>query len=160
MVDEIQISPDQTKAERYASLISQIDALLDDSGKTANLGNLMAALKAGMSFWWIGLYEVSGDSLVLGIFQGPVACTRIEKGRGVCGTSWLKEDTIIVDDVDSFPGHIACSSASKSEIVIPGRNASGEVAFVLDVDSERQAAFDGVDQEYLEQIVKRIERYY
>ena len=145
-----------TKQEQYEQLLPQIEALL--SGETdlvANLANVAAALKEQFNWWWIGFYLVKGDELVLGPFQGPVACTRIAKGRGVCGTSWAKAQTLIVPDVEKFPGHIACSSLSRSEIVVPViRN--NEVIAVLDVDSEALDQFDETDKTYLEQIIELI----
>jgi len=160
MTGEISIQSDLDKAGKYTALLPQIEALLDDSGKNANLGNLMAALKFALNFWWVGIYEVRQNQLVLDVFQGPVACTTIQKGKGVCGISWEKEEIIIVEDVNQFPGHIACSSASRSEIVIPGRNKAGDVAFILDVDSTELAAFDETDSKYLQSVVSVIERFY
>ena len=145
-----------TKDEQYRTLLPQIEALIgQEQDLIANLGNIAAALKEQFRWFWVGFYLVSGEELVLGPFQGPVACTRIRKGRGVCGASFEQGKTIIVPDVDQFPGHIACSSASKSEIVVPIiRNA--EVIGVLDVDSESYGQFDLVDQQYLEQVVALI----
>lgn len=142
-----------TKTEQYQSLVPQIKALLEgEPDLIANLANMVAALKEQFGWLWIGFYLVKNDELVLGPFQGPVACTRIKKGRGVCGSSWQQAKTLIVPDVEKFPGHIACSSASRSEIVIPViRN--GEVMAVLDVDSVELDQFDAVDQQYLEQLV-------
>lgn len=146
----------QTKAERYASLLPQIKALIEgESNLVANLANISAALHEAFGFWWVGFYLVEGDELVLGPFQGPVACTRIGRGRGVCGTAWQRGQTIVVEDVELFPGHIACSSASRSEIVVPLWR-DGEVWGVLDIDSERLAAFDECDQEWLEKLCKMI----
>jgi L-methionine (R)-S-oxide reductase len=142
-----------TKEEQYASIISQVKGLLDgEPDLIANLANIAGALKEQFNWWWVGFYLVKGDELVLGPFQGPVACTRIRKGRGVCGSSWSKAETIIVPDVEAFPGHIACSSFSKSEIVLPLIHA-GEVKGVLDVDSEHYAHFDEVDKINLEKIL-------
>ena len=145
-----------TKAEQYQSLIPQINALLEgEPDLIANLANTVAALKEQFGWFWVGFYLVKADELVLAPFQGPVACTRISKGRGVCGTSWAMAQTLIVDDVEKFPGHIACSSLSKSEIVIPViRN--DEVIGVLDVDSDAYNSFDEVDKVYLEKIVDLI----
>jgi GAF domain-containing protein len=137
-------------------LLPQIQGLL--SGETnlvANLGNIAAALKEQFNWLWVGFYWIIEDELVLGPFQGPVACTRIKKGRGVCGTSWEKEATIIVADVEKFPGHIACSSSSKSEIVLPVFK-EGKIVGVLDIDSSELADFDTVDQVYLEKILAMI----
>ncbi len=142
-----------TKEEIYQSLIPQINALTEgEPDLIANLANICGALKEQFGWLWVGFYLVKGEELVLGPFQGPVACTRIKKGRGVCGTSWQKAQTLIVPDVEKFPGHIACSSLSRSEIVVPAiRN--GEVAAVLDVDSELLDQFDETDKKYLEEIV-------
>lgn len=137
------------KEEQYQSIIPQIEALVQgETDLIANLANVTAALKEQFNFFWVGFYLVKDNELVLGPFQGPVACTRIAPGRGVCGTAWLQKKTLVVPDVDAFPGHIACSSASKSEIVIPVvRN--NEVVAVLDVDSEEPDQFDSVDEKYL-----------
>ena len=142
-----------TKAEIYQSLIPQIKALLEgEPDLIANLANVSAALKEQFSWLWVGFYLVKQDELGLGPFQGPVACTRIKKGRGVCGTSWQKAETLIVDDVEKFSGHIACSSLSRSEIVLPViRN--NEVIGVLDVDSEALGQFDETDKKFLEEII-------
>lgn len=146
----------QTKAERYASLLPQIKALIEgESNLVANLANISAALHEAFGFWWVGFYLVEGDELVLGPFQGPVACTRIGRGRGVCGTAWQKGQTIVVEDVELFPGHIACSSASRSEIVVPMWK-EGKVWGVLDIDSEKLATFDECDQEWLEKLCQMI----
>ncbi|WP_411273454.1 GAF domain-containing protein [Daejeonella sp.] len=145
-----------TKEDQYQSLIPQITALLEgENDLIANLANISAALKEQFNFFWIGFYLVKNEELVLGPFQGPVACTRIRKGKGVCGVSWEQGKTIIVPDVDAFPGHIACNSASKSEIVIPLLSA-GEVLGVLDVDSAHLNEFDETDNKYLSQIVSLI----
>lgn len=145
-----------TKQEQYEALIPQIKGLLEGEEDTvANLANIAAALKEQFGWLWVGFYLVKNDELVLGPFQGPVACTRIRKGRGVCGTSWEQGRTLIVDDVEKFPGHIACSSLSRSEIVVPLiRNQ--QVAGVLDADSKDLAQFDAEDQLYLEKIVALI----
>ncbi len=145
------------KQLQYESLIPQIKALIEgEKNQVANLANIAAALKEQFNWWWVGFYWIIDEELVLGPFQGPVACTRIKKGRGVCGASWEKEITILVEDVEKFPGHIACSSASKSEIVIPVFQ-NGKIAGVLDVDSELLAHFDEIDQAYLEKIVGLIQ---
>lgn len=148
-----------SKQEKYISITKQIEALITgEPDLTANLANIAAALKEQFGWFWVGFYMVKENAntgnteLVLGPFQGPVACTRIAKGRGVCGTSWAKAETIVVPDVEKFPGHIACSSASKSEIVVPIFNGKSVVG-VLDVDSDRLDQFDAVDQQYLEAIV-------
>jgi L-methionine (R)-S-oxide reductase len=145
-----------TKEEQYQSLIPQIKGLLEgEPDLVANLANTVAALKEQFGWLWVGFYLVKQDELVLAPFQGPVACTRIRKGRGVCGTSWAQAKTLIVPDVEKFPGHIACSSLSRSEIVVPViRN--GEVIGVLDVDATEEDQFDTVDQQYLEQIISFI----
>ena len=146
------------KKGRYESLIPQIKALIDnESDLTANLSNIMAALKFGLDFFWVGCYFVKGNELVLGPFQGPVACTRIAFGKGVCGTCWKEKKIIIVEDVNAFPGHIACNTESKSEIVLPAFNKTGEVALVLDVDSDKLAFFDDTDKYYLRQVIALIE---
>ena len=145
-----------TKKEQYEALIPQIKGLLyGENDLIANLANVAAALKEQFGWLWVGFYLVKNDELVLGPFQGPVACTRIKKGRGVCGSSWANAETLIVPDVEKFPGHIACSSLSKSEIVVPlFRN--GQVAGVLDVDSTDLATYDEEDRHYLEAIVSLI----
>jgi GAF domain-containing protein len=145
-----------TKEEKYKSVIPQIKALVEgEPDLVANLANIVAALMEQFRWLWVGFYLVKESQLVLAPFQGPVACTRIKKGRGVCGTSWEKAQTIIVEDVEKFPGHIACSSKSQSEIVVPVIRNS-KVMGVLDVDSEQLAAFDSVDQQYLQEIVDLI----
>ena len=145
-----------TKKEQYEALIPQLEGLLKgEPDLVANLANVAAALKEQFNWLWVGFYLVKKDELVLAPFQGPVACTRIKKGKGVCGSSWAQAETLIVPDVEKFPGHIACSSASRSEIVIPMMHR-GEVVGVLDVDSKELNAFDTVDQVYLEQIVSLI----
>ncbi|MET0464847.1 MAG: GAF domain-containing protein [Chitinophagaceae bacterium] len=146
-----------TKDEQYESLIPQIKGLLEgEPDLVANLANVAAALKEQFGWFWVGFYLVKADELVLGPFQGPVACTRIRKGRGVCGSSWAQAKTLIVPDVEKFPGHIACSSLSRSEIVVPViRN--GEVLGVLDVDSSALDEYDETDQKYLEQIIDLIQ---
>ncbi len=145
-----------TIEEQYKSLIPQIEALLfGEEDVIANLANIAAALKEQFNWFWVGFYLVKKDELVLGPFQGPVACTRIKKGRGVCGSSWQQEQTLIVPDVEKFPGHIACSSLSKSEIVIPLLNGN-QVVGVLDVDSSSYNTFNLIDKQYLEQIVQLI----
>ena len=142
-----------SKEEEYQSLISQVKALLaGESDLVANMANVAAALKEQFRWLWVGFYVVKDNELVLAPFQGPVACTRIQKGRGVCGSSWKQATTLVVTDVEKFPGHIACSSLSKSEIVVPVIK-DGEVVAVLDVDSENYSYFDGVDKRYLEEIV-------
>lgn len=146
-----------SKESQYDSILPQISSLIDgESDQIANMANICAALKEQFNFFWVGFYMIKDDELVLGPFQGPVACTRIKIGKGVCGSAWEQKKTIIVPDVDLFPGHIACSSASKSEIVIPIiRN--GNVIGVLDVDSVELNSFDETDSDYLQQILDRID---
>ena len=144
------------KEERYSNLLPQVKGLLEGEPElVANLANISAALKEQFGWLWVGFYLVKGEELVLGPFQGPVACTRIKKGRGVCGKCWENKRTLIVADVEKFPGHIACSSLSRSEIVIPVLN-NNEVVAVLDVDSEALNHFDETDKKYLEEIVEMI----
>jgi GAF domain-containing protein len=143
-----------TKQEQYEAFLPQIKGLLEgEDDLVANLANVAAALKEQFKWFWVGFYLVKSSELVLGPFQGPVACTRIKKGRGVCGSSWQQAKTLIVPDVEKFPGHIACSSLSKSEIVVPLFH-NGEVVGVLDVDSDEYGQFDETDQNYLEEIVR------
>ncbi len=145
-----------TKAEQYRALIPQIDALIGgEPDLIANLANIVAALREQFGWLWVGFYLVKQDELVLAPFQGPVACTRIRKGRGVCGTAWQEMKALIVPDVSAFPGHIACSSLSRSEIVMP-LIREGKLLGVLDADSSTLSAFDTVDQEYLSQILSLI----
>lgn len=145
-----------TKQEQYEALIPQVNALIEgEPDLIANLANVVAALKEQFGWFWVGFYLVKKDELVLGPFQGPVACTRIKKGRGVCGASWAQEKTLIVPDVEKFPGHIACSSLSKSEIVVPVIKNNAVVA-VLDVDADTYNQFDETDQHYLEKIISSI----
>ncbi|MBU6307363.1 MAG: GAF domain-containing protein [Bacteroidetes bacterium] len=142
-----------TKAEQYRHLLPQIQGLLEgESDFIANMANTCAALKEQFGWLWVGFYLVKKDELVLGPFQGPVACTRIKKGRGVCGHCWQQEKTIVVEDVHSFPGHIACSSLSRSEIVVPLMQR-GQLIGVLDVDSEKLQDFDDTDRQFLEEVV-------
>lgn len=153
MAEELIISASRDKAEKYEMLIPQIEALVaDEKDLVANLSNIAAALRQTMDFFWVGFYIVRQGQLVLGPFQGPIACTRIDFGKGVCGTCWKEKRTILVPDVEAFPGHIACSSASKSEIVVPGFR-QGEVALVLDVDSDKLNDFDHMDQKSLEKVM-------
>lgn len=145
-----------TKQEQYETLIPQIKGLLEgETDLVANLANIAAALKEQFNLLWVGFYLVKNDELVLGPFQGPIACTRIKKGRGVCGGSWAQKKTLIVPDVEKFPGHIACNSASRSEIVVPFFD-NHEVVGVLDIDSKDLDEFDTTDQAYLEKIVSLI----
>lgn len=142
------------KEEKYRALLPQLKSLIEgENDLIANLANMSAALKETFHFFWVGFYRVQGEELVLGPFQGPIACTRIKKGRGVCGTAWAKAETLIVPDVDAFPGHIACSSLSRSEIVVPLlRKEDGEVWGVLDIDSETLDSFDETDARFLEKV--------
>jgi GAF domain-containing protein len=152
MSDDLSIATGN-KIEMYQSIIPQIAALIEgEQDLIANLANVAAALKEQFGWWWVGFYLVKNNELVLGPFQGPVACTRIHKGRGVCGAAWQQEKTIIVPDVEKFPGHIACSSLSKSEIVVPIFSQQ-QVVGVLDVDSEVLNFFDATDERYLKKIV-------
>jgi GAF domain-containing protein len=165
MAEELIISTSTDKQQRYEMLVPQIEALVSgEPDVVANLSNMAAALKQTMNYFWVGFYLVKNDpmptgrqELVLGPFQGPIACTRIGLGKGVCGTSWKEKRTIIVPNVDEFPGHIACSSASKSEIVLPAFK-NNEVFLVLDVDSDELNDFDAVDEKYLEDVMRIIER--
>ena len=151
--------PDQaSREEMYRSLLPQIQSLVsDEPDVVANLANVAAALREAFAFLWIGFYKVEGKELVLGPFQGPVACTRIAHGKGVCGQAWAHHQTIIVPDVDKFPGHIACSSASRSEIVVPIAK-NGEVVMVLDIDSDQLHDFTKVDERYLNELARMIEQ--
>ncbi|TCC97248.1 GAF domain-containing protein [Pedobacter hiemivivus] len=153
MAEDLVISRNIDKESQYVSLIPQVKALITgEDDLIANLANIAAALKEQFGWFWVGFYLVKGDELVLGPFQGPVACTRIKKGKGVCGTSWQQNEILIVDDVDQFPGHIACASASRSEIVLPLLKGA-EVVGVLDVDSEYLSHFDDIDAKYLKEII-------
>ena len=147
------------KVEQYQSILPQIQAIVEDEADViANLANICAALRQQFGWFWIGFYLVKGNELVLGPFQGPIACTRIVKGRGVCGSAWQQQQVIVVPDVDQFPGHIACSSDSKSEIVLPIMK-NGECVGVLDIDSDELNQFDEVDAEYLQQLMTMIEKF-
>jgi GAF domain-containing protein len=158
MAETLYLPKAGTKEEIYQALLPQIEALIsDETDLVANLANIAAALREAFGFFWVGFYVVQGQELVLGPFQGPIACTRIAFGRGVCGTAWKEQKTQLVPDVEAFPGHIACSSASKSEIVVPAFH-NGEVALVLDVDSDRLDDFDTVDQKYLEELMGLLEK--
>ncbi|SIS51499.1 GAF domain-containing protein [Belliella pelovolcani] len=158
MAESLYIPTDADKASKYEAILPQIEALITgESDLTANLANISAVLRESFGFFWVGFYLVKDDQLVLGPFQGPIACTRINLGKGVCGTAWKEDKTQLVPDVDAFPGHIACSSASKSEIVVPF-SKNGKVAGVLDVDSDQLADFDEIDQEYLERLMQILEK--
>jgi GAF domain-containing protein len=150
----------ETKTERYESLLSQVKALTEgEKDEYAFLGNIMSAIKYGMKFFWVGLYKVKGDELVLGPFQGTVACSRIAYGKGVCGRVWELNRALIVDDVTLFPGHIACSVDTRSEIVLPVHGKDGKVCMVLDIDSEHLRHFDAEDESGLTELVKLIETF-
>lgn len=152
MAEELIITSNLNKEQTYLALLPQIKALVTgENNLTANLANISAALKQTFNWWWVGFYWVDDNELVLGPFQGPIACTRIAKGKGVCGSSWLNQQTIVVPDVEKFPGHIACSAASKSEIVVPIIK-NNVVIGVLDCDSEHLNHYDETDRIYLEQL--------
>ena len=155
MSEELKVA-NGTKAERYAELLPQIQAVVSgESDLIANMANVASMLHETFRFWWTGFYRVVDGELVLGPFQGPLACTRIAKGKGVCGTAWAERQTVIVPDVDAFPGHIACSSLSRSEIVVPVIS-QGNVIAVLDIDSEHLSTFDDTDRENLEKIASML----
>ena len=154
MAEDLYIS-DGSKEEKYEMLLKQIKGLIEgESNLVANLANVSAALKETFNFFWVGFYLVDAEELVLGPFQGPIACTRIRKGKGVCGTAWSEGRTIVVPDVDAFPGHIACSSLSRSEIVVPLIDHENKVWGVLDVDSEQLDTFNDTDARYLEELCR------
>lgn len=158
MAEELIISASPEKKEKYKTLLPQLESLVEgERDLIANLANIVAALKQTMNFFWVGVYLVKDEQLVLGPFQGPVACTRIDFGKGVCGTAWKEKKSIIVPDVDAFPGHIACSSASRSEIVLPALK-NNAVVLVLDIDSDKLNAFDDADDKALSGVIKIIER--
>ena len=152
MAEELRIK-NGDKQEMYETLLPQIASLVgNETDLFSNMANIAAALKQTFGFFWVGFYLVKGEELILGPFQGPIACTRIRKGRGVCGTAWAKAETLVVPDVDAFPGHIACSSLSRSEIVVPMIRENGEVWCVLDIDSESLNTFDETDARFLGEI--------
>jgi GAF domain-containing protein len=156
MAEELKLTA-TTKEEKYIEILPQIKALVEtENDIVANLANVCAALKFSFDFFWVGFYLVKNNQLVLGPFQGPIACTRINFGKGVCGTAWQKKEIIIVDDVDDFPGHIACSSLSKSEIVLPIFDNQNNVIGVLDVDSDKLNSFDQTDAVYLNKIINLV----
>lgn len=160
MAESFEIPSTTDKNQRYQLIYNQAVALLSsESNQLSNMANLCAILKYGMEFFWVGFYLVEENELVLGPFQGTVACTRIAKGKGVCGTAWAEEQTILVENVDHFPGHIACSSLSKSEIVVPLFDINNSLFGVLDVDSDKLNDFDEIDQHWLELLVKLIEPF-
>ena len=159
MAEQLHIAVTSDKKEKYNVLVPQIEALVNgEPDLVANLSNIAAALRQTMNFFWVGFYLVKDNQLVLGPFQGPIACTRIDLGKGVCGTSWKEKRAIIVPDVEQFPGHIACSSDSKSEIVLPVIK-NGNVVMVLDVDSDTLNDFDGVDEEGLMRVIRIVEHF-
>ncbi len=152
MAEDLHVPYGASKEEIYEALLPQLQALTEgEPDLIANMGNIASVLREAFGFFWIGFYRVAGDQLVLGPFQGPPACTRIAYGRGVCGTAWKEEQSLIVPDVEQFPGHIACSTLSRSEIVIPVKR-DGSVTAVLDIDSDQPDHFDGIDARYLEKI--------
>lgn len=158
MAEDLKISKGLSRAEIYEEVIPQISALIEgEVDLIANLANIAAALKEALGFFWIGFYIAKDDELVLGPFQGPVACTRIQFGKGVCGKSWKDRSVILVPDVDQFPGHIACSSLSKSEIVLP-LFKDNDVAMIMDLDSDQLDDFSEIDEKYLGEIVRLIEK--
>lgn len=160
MAENLIIASSSVKAERYETLLPQIEALTQgEPDLVANLSNIAAALKQTMNFFWVGFYIVRGKELVLGPFQGPIACTRIGFGRGVCGASWKEKRTVLVPDVEAFPGHIACSSDSRSEIVLPALH-NNEVVLVLDVDSDKLNDFDETDRVWLEKLMRVVEKLF
>ena len=148
-----------TKQERYEEVLPQVVAMIEgETNRVSGMANVAAALHEAFQWWWTGFYTVEGDRLELGPFQGPVACYRIKRGRGVCGTAWERDETVIVPDVEQFPGHIACSSLSRSEIVVPVHDKDGNVVAVLDIDSKDLATFDEIDKKYLEELVKALSK--
>ena len=157
MAEELIVSNNLSKEEKYQEIYPQISALIQgEDDLIASLANIMAALKYGFGWLWVGVYFVKNSELVLGPFQGPIACTRIQLGRGVSGTAWHKKENIIVPNVDEFPDHIICNAASQSEIVIPVLDKYGEVALILDVDSNQLNDFNNIDQTYLTKIINLI----
>lgn len=157
MAEDLTLSKSTNKKDRYETLVPQLKALVaGEKDLTANLANIAAALKQSMNFFWVGFYLVKEGQLVLGPFQGPVACTRIDFGKGVCGAAWETKSTILVPNVDEFPGHIACSSASRSEIVLPALK-NDEVVLVLDVDSDKYNDFDETDREALQRVMEIVQ---
>ena len=157
MSDSIVVKQNESKEELYASLIPQIEALVHgETDAVAVISNIIAALRQGMGWWWVGVYFVKNDELILGPFQGEVACFRIKLGQVVCGTAWKNKEALIVDNVDEFPGHIACSSSSKSEIVIPVLDKNDNVLLVLDIDSDQFSDFDEIDKNELQKVAALI----
>lgn len=159
MAEQLTLPQTRDRQTIYTALLPQLEALVaGESDPVANMANVAAGLREAFGFFWVGFYRVVGQELVLGPFQGPLACTRIGLGRGVCGRAWSERQTIVVPDVETFPGHIACSSESKSEIVVPFFDRTGEqVAGVLDIDSDRPDDFSETDRHELEQLMRRIE---
>ena len=158
MAEELTVSKSPEKSERYKVLMPQLESLVaGEPDIIANLSNIVAALKQTMNFFWVGFYFVKGNQLVLGPFQGPVACTRIDFGKGVCGKAWKEKRDILVPDVDAFPGHIACSAASRSELVLP-LLINNDVVLVLDIDSDKLDALDEEDRQALSGVIRIIER--
>lgn len=148
-----------TKQEKYEELLPQVVAMIEgETNAVSVMANVSAALHEPMGWWWTGFYTVNGERLELGPFQGPVACYRIKRGRGVCGTAWDRDETLIVPDVEQFPGHIACSSFSRSEIVVPVHDSNGNVVAVLDIDSKDLSTFDETDKIYLEKLVEALSK--
>ena len=144
-----------SKEEKYATLLPQLKSLIEaEDDVIANMANVAACIMETFHFWWVGFYRVIDNTLVLGPFQGPLACTRIKRGKGVCGTAWDKAQTIVVEDVEQFPGHIACSSASRSEVVVPIFDRDNNVVSVLDIDSEYLNTFDSTDKKWLEEVAR------
>lgn len=160
MSENLIIDDNASKEDKYVTLLPQIEAVIDgEPDIIANMANIASMIHETFQFWWTGFYRVIDNQLVLGPFQGPMACTRIKFGKGVCGTAWKEAQTIIVKDVDQFPGHIACSSASRSEIVVPLK-VNGEVVGVLDIDSEKLSNFDSTDQKWLEKVAVLLSAVY
>ena len=148
-----------TKQEKYEELLPQVVAMIEgETNAVSVMANVAAALHEPMGWWWTGFYTVYGERLELGPCQGPVACSRIKRGRGVCGTAWDRDETLIVPDVEQFPGHIACSSLSRSEIVVPVHDSNGNVVAVLDIDSKDLSTFDETDKIYLEKLVEALSK--
>lgn len=159
MSESLHIPTSTDRDTLYRTILPQIEAIVQgETNLTANLANIAAVLKEALDFFWVGFYLVDGKELVLGPFQGPLACTRITKGKGVCGTAWQQQKTVLVADVEQFPGHIACSSESRSEIVVPVFNSKHEVVMVIDVDSKMPDDFTSVDERYLTDLAKIITR--
>lgn len=161
MAEQLIISKEKSKEDRYKDLIPQLESLIGgEKDCIANLANVTAALKQVFDFYWVGFYIVKDIELILGPFQGTIACTRIKYGKGVCGTAWKEKRALVVPDVNDFPGHIACDSRSRSEIVIPVTNEEKEIVAVLDIDSEFVNNFDCIDVLYLEKIVSLLGKYF